>query len=70
MFISRFLKYLILRLQALTYINVRSRFFKYFILRLKALTYIMFRSRFFKYRMSQKTWEFSDEFDVVFLNNS
>ena len=22
------------------------------------------------YRVSQKTWEFSDEFDIVFLNNS
>ena len=23
-----------------------------------------------KYRVSQKTWEFSDEFDIVFLNKS
>ena len=22
------------------------------------------------YRVSEKTWEFSDEFDIVFLNNS
>ena len=25
---------------------------------------------FLTYRVSQKTWEFSDEFDIVFLNNS
>ena len=24
---------------------------------------------FFKYRVSQKTWEFSDEFDIVFVMN-
>ena len=24
----------------------------------------------FNYRVSQKTWEFSDEFDIVFMNNS
>ena len=23
-----------------------------------------------RYRVSQKTWEFSDEFDIVFSNNS
>ena len=24
----------------------------------------------YTYRVSQKTWEFGDEFDIVFLNNS
>jgi len=25
---------------------------------------------FLAYRVSQRTWEFSDEFDIVFMNNS
>ena len=30
----------------------------------------LFRLFTFRYRVSQKTWEFSDEFDIVFSNNS
>ena len=32
--------------------------------------YRFFGKYLYIYRMSQKTWEFSDEFDIVFLNNS
>ena len=37
------------------------------LVRLSACMYIIIL---YKYRVSQKTWEFSDEFDIVFMNNS
>ena len=58
-------------------LNLMQSMTKYFYItkyffrpRFLGVTFETFFKKYFSYRVSQKTWEFSDEFDIVFSINS